>query len=65
MRFNIDESLPIEVAQILRNAGHDAATVNDEAEGGASDPHIAALLRRELTGHLGRTRGSTQALFWL
>ena len=47
MRFKVDENLPIEVAQILENAGHDAATVNDEAVGGASDPDIAALVRRE------------------
>ena len=47
MRFKVDENLPIEVASILRTAGHDAATVNEEAVGGASDPDLAALLRRE------------------
>ena len=47
MRFKVDENLPIEVAEILRSAGHDADTVNDEAAGGALDPDIAALVRRE------------------
>jgi hypothetical protein len=30
MRFKIDENLPIEVAELLRTAGHDALTVFDE-----------------------------------
>lgn len=47
MRFKVDENLPIEVAEVLRAAGHDAVTVNDEAVGGAMDPDIAALVRRE------------------
>ena len=47
MRFKIDKNLPIEVAEILRAAGHDAATVNDEALGGALDPDRAAVLKRD------------------
>jgi len=47
VRFKVDENLPVEVAEILRTAGHDAATVNDEAVGGASDPDLASLVRRE------------------
>ncbi len=47
MRFEVDENLPIEVAEILKAAGHDAATVSDEAVGGAPDRDIAALVRRE------------------
>jgi predicted nuclease of predicted toxin-antitoxin system len=30
MRFKVDENLPIEVADLLTAAGHDAATVNDQ-----------------------------------
>jgi Domain of unknown function (DUF5615) len=30
MRFKIDENLPIEVAELLRAAGHDALTVLDQ-----------------------------------
>ena len=47
MRFKVDENLPIEVAETLRTAGHDAATVNEQAMGGASDPDLAALMQRE------------------
>jgi predicted nuclease of predicted toxin-antitoxin system len=47
VRFKVDENLPVEVAEILRTAGHDAATVNDQAVGGASDPDLASLVRRE------------------
>jgi predicted nuclease of predicted toxin-antitoxin system len=47
VRFKIDENLPIEVAEILRAAGHDAATVNDEALSGTPDPDLAVHLKRE------------------
>ena len=47
MRFKVDENLPIEVAELLRTASHDAATVTEEAVGGAPDPILAALLQRE------------------
>jgi predicted nuclease of predicted toxin-antitoxin system len=47
VRFKVDENPPIEVAQILEAAGHDAATVNDEGLSGVPDPDLAALLKRE------------------
>jgi len=47
MRFKVDENLPIEVADLLTAAGHDAATVNAEGVGGAKDPDLAGLVRRE------------------
>jgi predicted nuclease of predicted toxin-antitoxin system len=47
MRFKVDENLPIEVADLLRAAGHDAATLNDQGVGGAKDPDLAALVQRE------------------
>ena len=47
MRFKVDENLPIEVADLLTAAGHEAATVNDQGVGGAKDPELAALLQRE------------------
>lgn len=47
MRFKVDENLPVEVAEILRAAGHDADTVNKERIGGSTDPDIAALCLRE------------------
>lgn len=30
MKFKIDENLPFEVAQLLREAGYDTATVHDQ-----------------------------------
>jgi hypothetical protein len=47
VRFKVDENLPVEVAEVLRAAGHDAATVKEEAAGGAQDPVIAQLIRKE------------------
>jgi predicted nuclease of predicted toxin-antitoxin system len=48
MRLKVDENLPVEVADLLRAAGHDAATVNDEGVGGATDPDLADLVRRRI-----------------
>ena len=47
MRFKIDENLPIEVAQALRDGGHDASTVLEEGLGGKSDTDVAALCQQE------------------
>ncbi len=30
MRFKIDENLPVEAAQLLNAAGHEAATIHDQ-----------------------------------
>jgi len=38
MQFKIDENLPIEIAELLINAGHDAKTVNDQQLQGTKDP---------------------------
>lgn len=47
MRFKVDENLPVEVADLLRDAGHDADTVSDEGLGGAADPDLGTLVRHE------------------
>jgi predicted nuclease of predicted toxin-antitoxin system len=47
VRFKVDENLPIEVAEVLRKAGHESATVIEESMAGASDPDLAAMVRRE------------------
>ena len=47
MRFKIDENLPIEVAQLLREEGHQASTVLEQGLGGKDDPDIAAICQRE------------------
>ena len=47
MRFKVDENLPIEVAEMLRQAGHDAATVLEQHLGGSDDAQLAALCQLE------------------
>ncbi len=47
MRFKIDENLPVDLAILLRNSGHDAETVYDEELTGAPDPDIAARCQEE------------------
>jgi predicted nuclease of predicted toxin-antitoxin system len=38
MNFKTDENLPIEIAELLINAGHDAKTINDQQLQSARDP---------------------------
>lgn len=47
MRFKLDENLPVEIAVLLREAGHDASTVLEQKMGGKPDPDIAAACQRE------------------
>jgi len=47
MRFKIDENLPIEAAEALAAAGHDAQTIHDQAMVGNPDPQVAAVCRSE------------------
>jgi predicted nuclease of predicted toxin-antitoxin system len=47
MKFKVDENLPIEVAKMLQQAGHDAATVLEQHLGGSGDAQLAALCHRE------------------
>ena len=42
----MDENLPREVADLFRDAGHDAVTVGDQALGSKPDGTIASLVRR-------------------
>ena len=44
MKFKVDENLPVEVASMLRHAGHDAVTVLEQHLGGNDDAQLAALL---------------------
>lgn len=50
MRFKVDQNLPIEIADALRAAGHDAATVYEEHLAGTPDPDLAAVIQREARG---------------
>lgn len=47
MRFKIDENLPREVADLLREAGHDALTVHEQGMAGAADADIGAICQTE------------------
>jgi predicted nuclease of predicted toxin-antitoxin system len=47
VNFRIDENLPIEAADVLRGAGHDAVSVLEQSLGGAADPVIAAICESE------------------
>lgn len=47
MKFKIDENLPVEVAELLQQAGYDALTVLDQALGGEVDSKIGTICQRE------------------
>ncbi len=47
MKFKIDENLPIEVAELLNQAGYDAATVYDQNLVGEADSNIASICQSE------------------
>lgn len=47
MRFKPDENLPVEVAELLREAGHDVVTILEQDLGGERDPDVAAVCRHE------------------
>jgi len=47
VRFKVDETLPVEVAALLRDAGHAADTVQDEALAGAPDALVSTIVRAE------------------
>lgn len=47
MPFKIDENLPIDVAQILVQAGYDAVTIHDQKRVGDPDPRVAVVCQAE------------------
>ena len=47
MKFKTDENLPGEVADQLRNAGHDAMTIMDQRMQGDPDSQVATACRNE------------------
>lgn len=47
MKFKIDENLPVEVAQLLREAGYDTATVHDQNLVGEIDRTLAFVCQSE------------------
>jgi len=47
MNFKIDENLPVEVAELLKQAGYDATTVSEQNLIGTSDANLAAVCKKE------------------
>lgn len=47
MRFKTDENLPVEIAEFLRQHGHDAVSVEDEGLAGFADSAVAAVCQVE------------------
>jgi predicted nuclease of predicted toxin-antitoxin system len=47
VKFKVDENLPIELAKMLRQAGHDAMTVLEQQYGGSADIRLATLCQQE------------------
>jgi predicted nuclease of predicted toxin-antitoxin system len=47
VRFKIDENLPVEAAQLLRAAGHDAMTVIEQGLSGINDPALSQVCNAE------------------
>jgi len=46
-KFKIDENLPVEVAEMLKAAGHDAMTIFDQSMVGDLDPKVASVCKAE------------------
>ena len=47
MQFKIDENLPVEAAESLRDVGHDVLTIHDQQMVGKPDPQVAAVCQSE------------------
>lgn len=47
MKIKVDENLPTEVAELLRQAGHDAMTVKEQALTGMLDEPLSAVCTKE------------------
>ena len=47
MKFKVDENLPIEVAQLLGEAGHDVYSVHEQGLVGAKDHILAEVCQSE------------------
>ncbi|MBT9169700.1 MAG: hypothetical protein DDT18_00035 [Actinobacteria bacterium] len=47
MQFKIGENLPVEVAELLVNADHDAKTVNEQQLQGTKDPLLIDICKSE------------------
>jgi len=46
-KFKLDENMPTEATNVLRDAGHDAVSVVDQQLGGQPDDSLAAVCQQE------------------
>jgi predicted nuclease of predicted toxin-antitoxin system len=57
LKAKIDEDLPISIAQMFRDAGHDAATVGEQGFSGYADDRVWDEIQKEgriiLTADIG------------
>ncbi len=47
MQFKVDENLPVEIPEMLNNAGYDAKSVNDEGLQGIKDTFLIDICKKE------------------
>ncbi len=47
MNFKIDENMPVEVAELLKQAGYDAITISDQNLIGTTDTNLANICQKE------------------
>ena len=47
MKFKVDQNLPVDAADLLKAAGHDALTVYQQSLGGALDERIVEVCQEE------------------
>jgi predicted nuclease of predicted toxin-antitoxin system len=47
MKFKIDENVPVEAAELLRQSGYDVLTVIEQELGGETDETVARICQRE------------------
>ena len=47
MKFKVDENLPVEICNLLKDAGHEALTVLEQKMGGKPDQDLLSLCRKE------------------
>ncbi len=47
MRFKTDENVPVEIAEWLRQQGHDALSIGEQGLAGVADPAVAAVSQVE------------------
>ena len=47
MKFKVDENLPVELAELVREAGHDALTVGEQQLKGSQDLDLARVCKTE------------------